>query len=176
MTLVRRLVELHGGTINAQSEGPGKGSEFVVRLPMADSTDSTKSPHAASSVDLSKRRILVVDDNRDSADTLTALLRIKGNDVRIARDGLEAVEIAAEFVPEIILMDVGMPKLNGYEATRHIRQMPWGKDVFIVALSGWGQTGDVRQSAEAGCSAHVVKPADFAALEQLLVNRKPSSQ
>ncbi len=176
LTLVRRLVELHGGTINAQSEGPGKGSEFVVRLPMADSTGSTKSPHVASSVDLSKRRILVVDDNRDSADTLTALLRIKGNDVRIARDGLDAVEIAAEFVPEIILMDVGMPKLNGYEATRHIRQMPWGKDVFIVALSGWGQTGDVRQSAEAGCSAHVVKPADFAALEQLLVNRKPSSQ
>jgi PAS domain S-box-containing protein len=175
LTLVRRLVELHGGTINAQSEGPGKGSELVVRLPLAEKASSeAKRRRAANRAVLSKQRILVVDDNRDAVDTLSTLLRIKSNEVRIARDGVEAVEIAAEFQPDIILMDVGMPRLNGFDATRQIRKMPWAKEVFIVALSGWGQTSDVKQSVEAGCSAHLVKPADFAALEQLLANRKPS--
>jgi len=175
LTLVRRLVELHGGAINAQSEGPGKGSELVVRLPLAEKAISeAKRRRAANRAVLSNQRILVVDDNRDAVDTLSTLLRIKNNEVRIARDGVEAVETAAEFQPDIILMDVGMPRLNGFDATRQIRKMPWAKEVFIVALSGWGQTSDVKQSVEAGCSAHLVKPADFAALEQLLANRKPS--
>jgi PAS domain S-box-containing protein len=169
LTLVRQLVELHGGTINAQSEGVGKGSAFTVRLPLAAVSGSPLAPaDPAASTGIAQRRILVVDDNRDSVFTLSTLLRVKGNELRSAYDGLEAVEVAAEFRPEIILMDVGMPKLNGYEATRRIRQTPWGKDVFIVALSGWGQAEDLQKSADAGCSAHLTKPVDFDVLEQLL--------
>jgi CheY-like chemotaxis protein len=172
LTVVRRLVELHGGSINAQSEGLGKGSAFVVRLPVAaaaSTAGSTKRP--ASNASVSKRRVLVVDDNRDSGDTLGILLRTKGHEVRMARDGLEAIEVA-----EIILMDVGMPKLNGYDATRRIRQMAWAEDIFIVALTGWGQADDVQRSLEAGCSAHLVKPVDFVELIQLLESRERASR
>jgi len=177
LTLVRRLVELHGGTINAQSEGPGKGSEFIIRLPVAPAPSGhANTVHPASGAALSRRRILVVDDNKDSVDSLSILLRLKGNEVRTGRDGLEAIEIAAEFQPEIILMDVGMPKLNGYDATRRMRQMHWGQDVLIIALSGWGQDGDVQRSTEAGFSAHLVKPVDLAALEQLLETGKTSTR
>ncbi len=171
LTLVRRLVELHGGTITAQSEGPGKGSAFTVRLPIAAGRHSRAGRvDATGPSTLCKKRILVVDDNEDSVSTLSLLLRIKGNEVRTACDGQEAVEVAATFRPEIILMDVGMPKLNGYDATRQIRGMPWGKDVFIVALSGWGQAQDRERATEAGCSAHLTKPVDFTALEHLLAS------
>jgi CheY-like chemotaxis protein len=176
LTLVRRLVELHGGSVNAQSEGAGKGSEFTVRLPLAltssstATADSTRVERSAAA----KRRILVVDDNVDSGETLALLLRAKGHDVFTARDGLEAVEKAAELRPEIILMDVGMPKLNGYDATERIRATARGRDMYIVALTGWGQTSDIARSMEAGCSAHLVKPVDFAALDQLLAEA-PSS-
>ncbi|MGI8981071.1 MAG: MEDS domain-containing protein [Pirellulaceae bacterium] len=169
LTLVRRLVELHGGTINALSDGPGKGSEFVVRLPMAGGEADSAAARAAPSATVPKRRILVVDDNKDSADTLSTLLRIKGHDVRTAGDGLQAIDVASEFSPEVILMDVGMPKMNGYDATRRIRQLPGGQDVFVIALTGWGQENDVQRSADAGCSAHLVKPVDLAALELLLI-------
>jgi CheY-like chemotaxis protein/nitrogen-specific signal transduction histidine kinase len=176
LTLVRRLVEMHGGTINAQSEGPGKGSEFIVRLPIAaTSKEDANTRRPSSESVLSKRRILVVDDNKDSADSMRTLLRIKDNEVRTASDGVEAIEVAAEFRPEIILMDIGMPKINGYDATRRIRQLPCGKDIIIVALSGWGSECDTQRSAEAGCSAHFVKPVDFAALEQLLVSAQTST-
>ena len=171
LTLVRRLVEMHGGSVNAHSDGPGQGSEFSVRLPVAR---DERRPQARTRVNgqgaLPKRRILVVDDNRDSGDTLSKLLRMKGHDVRTARDGLEAIDAAGEFRPEVILMDVGMPRLNGYDATRHIRRLPGGEDVFIVALTGWGQEHDHQRSAEAGCSAHLVKPVDFAELDRLLAS------
>jgi PAS domain S-box-containing protein/excisionase family DNA binding protein len=171
LTVVRRLVELHGGSINAQSEGLGKGSEFTVRLPVAANSAGARTPKCApSAASVSKRRILVVDDNKDSGDTLGILLRTKGHDVRTARDGLQAVEVAGEFLPEVILMDVGMPKMNGYDATRRIRQMPWARESFIVALTGWGQADDVQRSLDAGCSAHLVKPVDFAALERMLAS------
>ena len=176
LTLVRRLVELHGGTISAQSEGPGKGSEFVVRLPIAkaDKRTAKGSPRTSKAAAV-RCRVLVVDDNEDSGDTLTILLRSKGHDVRSACDGLEAIRMAEEIRPEIILMDVGMPKLNGYDATRRIRELPGGKDIFIIALTGWGQADDLERSAEAGCSAHLVKPVDFAALEELLAGRKAAT-
>jgi CheY-like chemotaxis protein len=175
LTLVRRLVELHGGTIDALSEGPGKGSEFVVRLPVANGeTLLRKAPRAANDTAPFKQRILVVDDNKDSGDTLSMLLRTKGHDVRTARDGLQAIDVAAEFLPKVILMDIGMPKLNGYETTRRLRQLPFGKDALIVALTGWGQEDHMRRSAEAGCSAHLVKPVDFAELERLLARWSPS--
>jgi PAS domain S-box-containing protein len=176
LTLVRRLVELHGGTVEAQSEGIGKGSEFVVRLPLAGNALGTAAACPPGPRTVSGRRILVVDDNPDSVATLKGLLQHKGHDVRVAHDGVDAVAIAEEFRPDVILMDVGMPKMNGNEATQRIRQAPWGKDIFIVALSGWGQSGDVRQSIEAGCSAHMVKPADVAALERLLASQPASRQ
>jgi PAS domain S-box-containing protein len=169
LTIVRRLVELHGGTVNAQSDGPDKGSEFTVRLPISSSSAQAMNERQPSEVlAKAKRRILVVDDNRDSGDTLALLLRVKGHDVFVAHDGLEAIDVTVKSQPEIILMDVGMPKLNGYEATRRIRQMPAGEAIFIVALTGWGQASDIAQSKEAGCSAHLVKPVDFVALDQLL--------
>jgi CheY-like chemotaxis protein len=123
----------------------------------------------------SKQRILVVDDNRDACNTLGMLLRLQGHDVRTAHDGLQAVEVVEDFEPRIILMDVGMPKLDGYEATRRIRQLPSGKDAFIVALTGWTRTSDRELSADAGCSAHLVKPVDFAALERLLASEFSAS-
>jgi CheY-like chemotaxis protein len=116
------------------------------------------------------RRILVADDNRDACRTLSMLLRAKGHDVRTAMDGIEAVAVAEEFRPDVILMDVSMPELNGYEATQRIRAMPFGKDITIIALTGWGQPSDVARSVEAGCSAHLLKPVDFAELERLLAS------
>jgi CheY-like chemotaxis protein len=115
-----------------------------------------------------KRRILVVDDNKDSGNTLKMLLRVKGHEVRTANDGLQAIQIASDFLPDVILMDIGMPHLDGHETTRRIRTLPCGRVAIIIALTGWGQPGDVRRSIEAGCSAHLVKPVDFAELERLL--------
>jgi len=171
LTVVRRLVELHGGSINAQSDGLGKGSAFIVRLPIAAAaTGAGPKKPVAGDARVPRRRILVVDDNQDSGDTLGILLRMKGHEVRTARDGIEAIEVAGQFLPEIILMDVGMPKMNGYDATRRIRQMASVKEAFIVALTGWGQADDIQRSLEAGCSAHLVKPVDLVALDRLLMN------
>ena len=172
LTLVRRLVELHGGSVNARSEGPGQGSEFTVRLPVAEGElpRSEVVKHVSPTV-VPKFRVLIVDDNRDAADLMSALMRLKGHETRTARDGQEAVDSVPEFRPDIILMDVGMPRLNGHDATRRIRELPGGKDIFIIALTGWGQPEDVQKSAAAGCSAHLVKPVDFAALDRLLALR-----
>lgn len=170
LTLVRRLVEMHDGNIEARSDGPDKGSEFVVRLPLfvppaQEPPPKSDGPRATA---LSGCRILVVDDNKDSADSLELLLQLKGNDMRTAYDGLEAVEAAAAFLPELILLDIGLPKLNGYEVARRIRQEPWGHDMIIVALTGWGHDDDRRRSEAAGINFHVVKPVELAALEKLL--------
>jgi CheY-like chemotaxis protein len=117
-----------------------------------------------------KRRILVVDDNIDAGDTLALLLKLKGHDVSIARDGLQAVDMASEVRPEVILMDIGMPHLNGYDATRQIRATEHGREMFIVALTGWVQAEDIARAKDAGCSAHLVKPVDYAALDLLLAS------
>ena len=174
LTLVRRIVELHQGTVNAQSEGTGKGSEFTVRLPVSSAARESKPRRPAKEAPAVRRRILVVDDNKDSGDTMCILLRHKGHEVWTARDGLEAVAKAGELEPEIILMDLGMPKLNGYDATRRIRETKSGQNMYIVALTGWGQPGDIARSLEAGCSAHLVKPVDFAALDELIA-KAPTS-
>jgi PAS domain S-box-containing protein len=170
LTLVRRLVELHGGTVAAHSKGHGQGSEFVVRLPRAAAPESTAEPPATSVApgDRPRRRILVVDDNHDSAKSLAMLLRLQGNDVRTAHDGLEAVEVAAELQPAVIVMDIGLPKLNGYEAARRIRDMTQREDLVLIALTGWGQEEDRRRSREAGFNHHLTKPVDFAKLQALL--------
>ncbi len=171
LTLVQRLVEMHGGTAEAHSDGPGKGSEFVVRLPLAVERKD-KGPQGTADGEKvlppMKRRILVVDDNRDAADSLGMLLRMMGNEVHTAYDGLEAVRAAAAFRPDMVLLDIGLPKLNGYEAARSIREQDGGTDMFLVALTGWGQEEAHRRSKEAGFDHHMTKPVEFAALQKLL--------
>ena len=125
----------------------------------------TDGPRAAT---LRGSRILVVDDNEDSADTLGMMLRLKGNEIRIAHDGIEAVEVAETFRPELVLLDIGLPKLNGYDVARRIRRQSWGRDTILVALTGWGQDEDKRRAQEAGFNYHFVKPMELAALERLL--------
>jgi two-component system CheB/CheR fusion protein len=169
LTLVRRLVEMHDGSIEARSEGPNQGSEFIVRLPLVIRPPTeTPSRDGTAVKRLGHGRILLVDDNIDSASSLAMLLRLKGNDIRTAHDGLEALEVAEAFHPEIVLLDIGLPKLNGYDVARRIRQQPWGQDVLLIALTGWGNDEDRRLSQEAGFNFHIVKPVELAALEELL--------
>ena len=169
LTLVKRLVELHGGRIEARSEGPGRGSEFVVRLPAAPAAaESEKAAGTRAAPAAAPRRVLVVDDNRDSADSLGLLLELQGHETRVAYDGLAAVEEAERFVPEVMLLDLGLPKLSGIEVCRRIRAAAWGRAMTIVALTGWGQEKDRRQSKDAGFDEHVVKPVEAQVLSRLL--------
>lgn len=174
LTLVKRLVEMHGGQIEARSQGPGKGSEFVVRLPVVAAAAGPRSVGSSDEpvAPKSALRILIVDDNRDAADSLVMLLRIMGNDTRTAYDGQEGVDVAAEFRPDVMLVDIGLPKLNGYEACRRIREQSWGKKVVLIAVTGWGQEEDRRRSHEAGFDHHMVKPVDPQELSKLLASFK----
>jgi CheY-like chemotaxis protein/nitrogen-specific signal transduction histidine kinase len=169
LSLVKGLAEMHGGTVEAHSDGHGMGSEFVVRLPVVLSlTGRARDEAGEGTAATSRRRILVVDDNRDAAISLAMLLRLMGNEAQTAHDGLEALEAAAALKPDVILLDLGMPKMNGYEVARRIRQQPWGKYVVLVAVTGWGQQEDRLRSQEAGFGYHMVKPVEPAALEKLL--------
>ena len=162
LALVHRLVEMHGGTVSAHSDGHGLGTCLVVRLPLHDSEPAVAvlasvEHHAP---ELPSRRILVVDDNVDAAETLAEMLSLHGHRVITAQDGLEALRMAPEFEPHIILLDLGMPNLNGYETASRIRAQAWGRDVALVAVTGWGQPKDRRRTVEAGFDAHLVKPVD----------------
>ncbi|HEV2853470.1 MAG TPA: ATP-binding protein [Thermoanaerobaculia bacterium] len=169
LALVRSLVELHGGSVVARSDGPGQGSEFIVRLPVDPLPRKARAAEEdGKQVSTVKRRILVVDDNKDSADSLAMLLTLQGSEVRTAYDGLEAVAAAADFKPDVILSDIGMPGLDGYQAAQRIREQFHGKRAVLVAMTGWGQEDDKRRSMEAGFDFHLVKPVDLAVLEQLL--------
>lgn len=169
LTLVKQLVEMHDGSVTAHSDGLGRGSEFVVRLPLLNEPQTDESPAEDRATRARSRRcILVVDDNRDSAESLAMLLDLSGNETRVAYDGLQAVEAAERFRPDLVLLDIGLPKLNGYEVCQRIRREPWGKDMTIVAVSGWGQEQDRLRSQEAGFDHHVVKPVDLAVLTELL--------
>jgi PAS domain S-box-containing protein len=171
LALVKGLVEMHGGSVTAESPGAGQGSTFTVRLPLMTSRPDLETPgpeKEQTAPSGPSRRILVVDDNRDAATSLATVLRLLGNEVRTAHDGGEAVELAEAFHPDLILMDVGMPRLNGYEAARRIREQPWGRGATIIALTGWGQVGDRVQSKEAGCDGHLVKPVEISDLQALL--------
>ena len=170
LSLVIRLVEMHGGRVEARSEGRGKGSEFVVRLPvdMSNVETASQTNDVPAPIPSSKRRILVADDNKDAASTLAMMLKFLGNEVRTAHDGLQAVEVAEEFRPDVVLLDIGMPKLNGYEACRRMREQAWCKETFLIALTGWGQDEDKRRSQEAGFHQHWVKPVEPVALKKLL--------
>ncbi len=171
LALVKGLVEMHDGTVTAESSGHGTGSTFTVRLPLvaqlSDSlavADAEEDPVGSSSA----RRILIVDDNKDAARSMAIVLELKGNTVHTVFDGIEAIDVVENFRPHVILMDVGMPRMNGYEAARRIRELPWGSTSMIVAVTGWGQAGDRTQSMQAGFNAHMVKPVDLPALEKLL--------
>jgi PAS domain S-box-containing protein len=169
LALVKALIEMHGGKVKAESQGQGQGSTFAVTLPPAADRAAPAPPTAVTSQVAAGRRILVVDDNWDGADSLATMLKLLGNEVRTANDGVAAVEVAGQFRPEVILMDIGMPRLNGLEATRRIRAQAWGRDMTIVALTGWGQENDRERSREAGCDGHLVKPVNLPDLEKLLV-------
>ena len=171
LTLVRRLTEMHGGTIVAQSEGIGKGSQFVVRLPIvAEASPARAASSPESPAPKSDLRILIVDDNRDGADSLAMMLEVMGNETRIAYDGQEGVDVARVWRPDLILLDIGLPKLNGYEACRRIRAQPGGEGAVIIAVTGWGQEEDRRRSKEAGFDHHLVKPVDPVTLTKLLLD------
>ena len=169
LTLVKRLAEMHGGSIEAKSRGEGQGSEFVVRLPIAQKpAQASKAAEDAPTESSPQRRILIVDDNKDSADSLALLLEITGNETYMAHDGEEAVAAIEKHRPEVVLLDIGLPKLDGHEVCRRVREQPWGKDIIVIALTGWGQEDDRRKSEEAGFNGHLVKPVDYDKLLQLL--------
>ncbi len=169
LNIVSRLVKMHGGSVEAQSDGQDMGSRFVIRLPvstvLATATMPVKNRHSEFSA---SRRILVVDDNVDGARSLAMMLQFTGNEVQVAHDGLQALSVAESFRPDVILMDIGMPKLNGYETCRRLRLEPWGRDIVIVAQTGWGTEDDQVKSHQAGFNFHMVKPIDPASLQRVL--------
>jgi CheY-like chemotaxis protein len=178
LTLVKNLVELHGGSVEAKSAGLGEGSEFVVRLPVivepergnGDTSADAEGPPAA-------RRILVVDDNVDAADSLAVLLRLQGHNVRVAHGGQDALDAVASDPPELVLLDIGMPGMNGYEVARRLRSHYSADELILVALTGWGQEQDRQRSRDAGFDFHLTKPVEFKALEIVLASqREPAPQ
>jgi CheY-like chemotaxis protein len=167
LALVKGIVELHGGTVGVASVGRGQGSEFVVRLPLRrdrarDLPNAPKSPQPSVTV----RRVLVVDDNRDAADTLADLVRMLGHEAHVVYDGPSALRMAREHPPDIVLCDIGLPGMDGYQVARELRNL--SASVRIIAVSGYAQPEDVRRSSEAGFDAHVAKPCDPDAIERLL--------
>ena len=173
LSLAKGLVELHGGTITAHSEGRGCGSQFVVRLPVAPEAPAAgagESEEAAAPA-IVARRVLVVDDHPDNADSLSVLLQLMGHEVFTAYSGQEALDKAEAVRPEVVLIDIAMPKLSGHDVGRRIREREWGRDVLLIAVSGWGQARDQMISRQAGFDHHLVKPADPAVLRELLATR-----
>ena len=172
LSLVRGLVEMHGGTIEARSGGPGRGSELTVRLPLAKpaplSASQTEEADGQKTSPTPKYRILVVDDNRLSAQSTAIALGLMGHDLATARDGIEGIELARTFRPDVILMDIGLPEMNGHETARRIRQQPGGNNILLIAVTGYGQEEDRRLSLEAGFDYHLVKPLNFAELKNKL--------
>ena len=179
LTLVKRLVELHGGTVEARSEGGGKGSEFVVRLPLAERAPATDVIERAgrASPALSSQRVLVVDDNRDAAESMRLLLEMLGAQVRVAYSGTEALDMLGTWQPAVVLLDIGMPGMDGHEVARRIRGQPELRDVTLIALTGWGQAEERRRSELSGFDYHLIKPADVRTLQTLLVSAdRPRTQ
>ncbi len=175
LSLVKGLVELHGGSIAAYSEGPGRGSEFVVRLPVARPAPvSAPSPlrgdgiHAVPADVGTPRRVLIADDNVDAAESLAILLRLAGHRVLVAHDGLDALRLAARDRPDVVVLDIGMPGLNGYEVARSLRREDWGRALRLIAVTGWGQDEDKRRATAAGFDSHLTKPFEPEILEALV--------
>jgi signal transduction histidine kinase len=180
LALVRRLVEMHGGSVSAHSEGHGKGSEFIIRLPLLTTaetiaTERADRPTVTELRSTVQRRILVADDNVDALESLARVLQLSGHEVFSACNGSVALQSAERHLPDVALLDVGMPLLDGYEVARRIRAEPWGKNVLLVAVTGWGQEADRRRSREAGFDSHLIKPLDLEELTKLLT-RLPTAR
>jgi two-component system CheB/CheR fusion protein len=173
LTMVRCLVEMHGGRVTAHSDGLGRGSEFIVRLPVLPQAPQCpeEAPQAPQQPDTSpSRRVLVVDDSISTAQSMAALLQLKGHDGRVAFDGPKALETAAAFHPEVVLLDIDMPGMNGYQVAKQLRQMPGLEQTLLVAITGYGQEEDRRRSREAGFQLHLVKPVRLSAILELLAS------
>jgi signal transduction histidine kinase len=183
LALVRELTEMHGGRVEGFSDGLGQGSRFVLTLPLRRDLEAAAiaareraAERAATTEDVATPcRILVVDDNRDAAQSLAAMLRLSGGEVETAHDGLQALRIAERFRPSLVLLDIGMPGMSGFEVARKIRARPWGGTVRLVAQTGWGQDDDRQRAQEAGFDVHLTKPVDYAALMQLIPGRTQAS-
>jgi CheY-like chemotaxis protein len=174
LSIVKRLVEMHGGSVEARSNGQGRGSEFVVRLPVALSVTGDEPTNQRDPVyPTTRHRILVVDDNVDAADLLSQLLEVLGNEVITFYDAESGIRAARKFRPGILLCDIGMPKMNGYDLARSIRAEAWGKNTVLVALTGYGQMDDLQRSADAGFDHHFVKPLGVDDLMALLAGLQP---
>jgi signal transduction histidine kinase len=169
LTLAKRLVELHGGKIEAASEGRGRGSTFTVRLPVSHAAATPHVDRKAPPIAVAPRRVLVAEDIPDAAEMLRLMLDLMGHEVRVAADGVQAVAIARAFKPDVALLDIGMPRMDGYEAAREIRAA-LGSSVLLVALTGWGQEEDQRRASEAGFDLHLTKPAEPEVLENLIAS------
>ncbi len=175
LTLVRNLVEMHDGTVEAHSDGCGLGSEFIVRLPLTRTSSVAQAasvPTTSPSTGSSGLRLLVVDDNTDAASSLAMLLEIRGHEVRVANSGAAALETVATYTPDLVLLDLGMPLMDGYEVSRRMRKIPAMKQAVMAALTGWNQEEDRRKTAEAGFDHHFVKPPEPQLLENLLKELK----
>ena len=176
LALVKRLVEMHDGTVEAQSEGAGRGSRFVVRLTALPATTAEPAVGAKTGTGVAGHDacVLIVDDNRDSADSMATLIGMLGFRTSVAYDGDEALRIAADLRPDVVLMDLGMPRMSGHEVARRLRAQSWAASILLIALSGWGQDEDRRRTAEAGFDHHLVKPLDLDALTLLLAAAQPA--
>jgi PAS domain S-box-containing protein len=177
LALAKRLVEMHGGSIEAHSAGPGQGSDFIVRLPIAavepPVVEPARSDDAGERPPTARRSVLIVDDLKDSADSLAMLLEASGYDVHTAYGGEAAIAAAEALEPDVMRLDLGMPKVNGFDVCRVVRSQPWGRDMLLVALTGWGQAEDRHRSRDAGFDAHLIKPVEPAALFALLRASRP---
>jgi CheY-like chemotaxis protein/two-component sensor histidine kinase len=170
LTLVQRIVEMHGGVVECHSAGPGTGSEFTIRLPVVDDVRRPRET-GNSAVRIPTpvpRRVLVVDNNHDAADSMAMLLRMTGNHVHTAYDGDEALRAVSSFEPEIVLLDIGLPTINGYEVARQIRTQDGGSKRLLIAMTGWGQAEDRRRSKEAGFDEHLTKPVEFGVVQRIM--------
>ncbi|HEY3486654.1 MAG TPA: ATP-binding protein, partial [Gammaproteobacteria bacterium] len=171
LTLARSMVEMHGGSIEARSEGAGRGSEFIVRLPLTPGLSSNVEKQRPDLPDApSPRSILVVDDNHDAADSLRLLLQFLGNKVYVAHDGPSALHAVEIYRPSVVLLDLGMPGMDGYEVARRIRQQSQFNNITLIALTGWGQEEDRQRTQAEGFNQHLIKPVDINTLQALLVS------
>jgi CheY-like chemotaxis protein/anti-sigma regulatory factor (Ser/Thr protein kinase) len=175
LTLARSIVERHGGRVEARSDGPGRGAQFIVRLPLAAAAAAAAAPAVPLPASGVRRRVLVVDDNADAAETIASLLRLEGHRVETALDGAVALHVAEALQPDIAFIDLNMPVMDGYELARRLRALPCGRDARLVALTGLGKASDVERTRAVGFDLHLTKPADPAQVTQLAAGKAPDN-